>query len=255
MVAVVKSKRFQGHSPVFPGQKLWRNLRIGLLGGSFNPAHEGHVHISLHAMKRLNLDWVWWLVSPQNPLKDNKNLAPLSKRIADAEKLTNSHPNIHVSDIETHFGTNKTIDTLRTLKTACPENQFIWLMGADNMVQFDQWASWQDIAELLPIAIMDRSGYSTKALQSKFARRYAHLRVTPQKASKLGVITKIKTAPEQGKGLKLNNKFKPANKPAILKQNQGLGWVFLPCPKHLQSSSNIRNLTNPSNHGTTSTSI
>ena len=242
MVAPVKQKTLQGHTPVFPGQSLWRNLRIGLLGGSFNPAHEGHLHISLEAIKRLNLDWVWWLVSPQNPLKDNKNLAPFENRLADARKLASANPAIHVSDVEHHFGTNRTIDTLTTLKTACPENQFIWLMGADNMVQFDQWASWQDIVSLLPIAIFDRSGYSTKALHGKFAKRYAHLRVTPQQAKKLGCVEKVPATQLQGDDWEYDIKAKPDNKQITPQQANGLGWVFLPCPTHQQSSTNIRNL-------------
>lgn len=246
MVTALKHKTIQAHTPVFPGQNMWRNLRIGLLGGSFNPAHEAHLHISLEAIKRLNLDWVWWLVSPQNPLKDAKNLAPLTDRISAAKKLTKNHPAIHVSDVETHFGTNKTIDTLRTLKTACPENQFIWLMGADNMAQFDKWASWEEIVSLLPIGIIDRGGYSTKALQGKLAKRYAHLRVAPQKAKMLGVKQIA-----QSKSLKKIKMLKSNDKATTTKPKNGLGWTFLPCRQHPQSSTNIRNQTDLGSSRTT----
>jgi nicotinate-nucleotide adenylyltransferase len=108
--------------------------RIGLLGGSFNPVHEGHVHISLEAIKRLRLDAVWWLVSPQNPLKSSEGMAPYAERLASAQSYAR-HPRIHVSGIEKTLGTRYTIDTLRALTKRMPRQQFLWLMGADNLAQ------------------------------------------------------------------------------------------------------------------------
>lgn len=203
-------KPTEAHLPSLKGKKNWQGMRVGLLGGSFNPAHEGHVHISLEAIKRLNLDSVWWLVSPKNPLKDAKELVPYENRLAGAEALTKGQPNIQVSNLEEQFSTNLTIDTLTALDRLCPNTQFIWLMGADNMVQFDQWVAWQDIVSLLPIAILDRPGYSTKALEGKFAKTYANLKVAVEHAKTLGQASRN-------------------------------GWVFLTNPQHPQSSTNIRN--------------
>src|SRR5262245_46805778 len=116
-----------------------RRLRVGLLGGSFNPAHEGHLHISREALKRLGLDQVWWLVSPQNPLKPVKGMADLAKRLATARARANADRRVIVTDVEQRLGTRRTFATLRLLKQRYPRIEFVWLMGADNLEQMPRW--------------------------------------------------------------------------------------------------------------------
>jgi nicotinate-nucleotide adenylyltransferase len=136
--------------------------RIGLLGGSFNPAHGGHRAISLFAMQALDLDEVWWLVSPGNPLKPAKGMAPLPARLAKAQQVALRAP-IRATAIERHLGTRYTVDTLRALTHRYPKNRFIWLMGADNLAQFGQWKDWRGIARQMPIAVIARPGYDRGA--------------------------------------------------------------------------------------------
>jgi nicotinate-nucleotide adenylyltransferase len=143
--------------------------RIGLLGGSFNPAHAGHVHISLEAMKRLKLDGVWWLVSPANPLKNPLDYAPFEQRMRDAKTITSIHPNIAISDIEQRINTRYSIDTINYLKMHHPHIEFIWLMGADNLVSFHKWKAWQNIIAHIPIAVFNRAPFAHRALRSKAA--------------------------------------------------------------------------------------
>lgn len=152
------------------------SLRIGLLGGSFNPAHAGHVHISLEALKRLKLDAVWWMVSPANPLKDPASLAPFKKRYAFAQQIVAFHPRIMVCDIEARYHLRFTIDTLHCLRTRLPQHQFIWLMGSDNLAGFHRWKQWENIATTLPIAVLDRSREVHRALRMRFAVRFAEKR-------------------------------------------------------------------------------
>ena len=133
--------------------------RIGLLGGSFNPAHRGHRHISLEARRALGLDEVWWLVSPGNPLKPKKGMAPYEARLASAEKMARRAP-IRATDFEARVGTRYTIDTLRALFRHYPQHEFIWLVGEDIIAEFDRWKDWRAIARMLPIAVMTRPGYS-----------------------------------------------------------------------------------------------
>lgn len=161
-----------------------RNMRIGLLGGSFNPAHEGHVHISIEALKKLKLTEVWWLVSPQNPLKSDAQTKPLEIRIATAEGLI-SHPNIRVTQLETILGTRYTIDTLTEIKKRFPQVHFVWLMGADNLQNFDQWKKWPEIFKTMPIAIMDRPDFGLKVLSSKPALRFKQYRIDDEDATEL----------------------------------------------------------------------
>ena len=153
-----------------------RRARIGLLGGSFNPAHDGHRHISLLAIDRLGLDRVWWLVSPQNPLKPVAGMAPLAQRLARARQVAR-HPRLVVSDLERELGTQYTIDTLLALRRRLPKVAFVWLMGADNLVDIDQWRRWPVLFNTVPDAIIDRPTYSLKALTSSEARRFARFRV------------------------------------------------------------------------------
>ena len=133
--------------------------RIGLLGGSFNPAHRGHRHISLGAIDALGLDEVWWLVSPGNPLKEGaKDMAPYEARFASAEEQAALAP-IKVSDFEVEAGTRYTVDTVAEIKRRYPDDRFIWLMGSDTVAQFHQWKDWRKLAESLPIAVIRRPGY------------------------------------------------------------------------------------------------
>lgn len=146
--------------------------RIGLLGGSFNPPHEAHRAVSLFALKRLGLDAVWWLVSPGNPLKDVSALQNLGARVAAAEAVAR-HPRIKVSCLEAVIGTRYTVDTLWYLRRHCAEARFVWLMGADNLIQFHRWDRWREIASLVPFAVIDRPPLGLGALASPAARALA----------------------------------------------------------------------------------
>jgi nicotinate-nucleotide adenylyltransferase len=130
-------------------------LTIGLLGGSFDPPHSGHLYVSLTALRTLKLDYVWWLVSPGNPLK--KAPTPLPQRLAAARKLAR-HPRIIVSDIERPLGTRYTIDTVAALQRRFPKIRFVWLMGSDNLATFHLWRNWEEIALRLPLAVVQRPG-------------------------------------------------------------------------------------------------
>jgi len=152
-----------------------RRLRIGLLGGSFNPAHEGHLHLSGEALKRLRLDQVWWLVSPQNPLKSSRGMASLDQRLADA-RLAAKHPRIVVTDLERRLGTTRTARTLALVVKRYPNLSFVWLMGADNLAQMPQWWSWTHIFEAVRVAVFDRSPYSYRALAGAAASRFRRAR-------------------------------------------------------------------------------
>lgn len=149
--------------------------RIGLLGGSFNPAHDGHRDISLAALAYLDLDEIWWMVSPQNPLKPEKGMASFEERMASARAVAD-HPRIRVTDIEQRLGTRYTADTLRKLVTRFPSHRFVWLMGADNLAQIASWRDWTRIFHLTPIAVFDRPTYTSKALTSLAARRFRRSR-------------------------------------------------------------------------------
>lgn len=148
--------------------------RIGLLGGSFNPAHGGHRRISLFAKEALGLDEVWWLVSPGNPLKPKAGMAPLAKRLRSAKRQARRAP-IRPTAIERELGTRYTVDTLRALRARYPVHQFVWLMGSDNLAQFHLWREWRTIARTMPIAVIARPGYDAAAIASPamaWLRRY-----------------------------------------------------------------------------------
>ena len=148
--------------------------RIGLLGGSFNPAHGGHRRISLFAMRALALDEVWWLVSPGNPLKPKEGMAPLAARYASAVRQARRAP-IRPTAIERELGTRYTVDTLGRLKRRYPKREFVWLMGSDNLAQFHRWRDWRRIARTMPIAVIARPGYDGDAFASPamaWLRRY-----------------------------------------------------------------------------------
>src|SRR4029453_541671 len=138
-------------------------MRIGLLGGSFNPAHRAHRRMSLAAMEALDLDEVWWLVSPGNPLKDKaSDMAPHTARLASARAMAR-RSRIKVSDFEVRNGTRYTVDTLDKLMRRFPKHRFIWLMGEDTVAQFHQWKSWRALARMVPIAVLSRPGYDDDA--------------------------------------------------------------------------------------------
>lgn len=147
-----------------------------MLGGSFNPAHEGHLHISLEALKRLKLDEVWWLVSPQNPLKANNGMAPQAERIKKAAAMAR-HPHIKVTGMEADWGTRYTADSLAMMKRRFPASRIVWLMGADNLNQISRWDRWVRIFNSVPVAVFDRSPYSRESMASKAARRFSPWRV------------------------------------------------------------------------------
>ena len=159
--------------------------RIGLLGGSFNPAHEGHLHISSLALERLKLDQLWWLVSPQNPLKSESGMAQLSDRLKDARKIAAVDPRIVVTDLENEFSTRHTVDTIQALKGQFPRVSFVWVMGADLLVQVPQWKRWRSLFRMVPIAVFARPAYSSRALAGKAARRFAASRIARYRAGAL----------------------------------------------------------------------
>ncbi|HEU0221261.1 MAG TPA: nicotinate-nucleotide adenylyltransferase [Paracoccaceae bacterium] len=158
-------------------------MRIGLYGGSFNPPHAGHRHVSQMALKRLGLDRVWWLVSPGNPLKQ-EGPAPLARRLAACRALC-AHPRVEISDLEARLGTRFTAETLARLRRLYPGVRFVWLMGADNLAQFHRWESWDWIMETVPIGVLARPGGQLAAGLSPAARRYARFRVRGPMASRL----------------------------------------------------------------------
>ncbi len=165
-----------------------RRRRIGLLGGSFNPAHRGHRHISLLALRMLDLDEIWWLVSPQNPLKPVQGMAPFADRLESARRVAH-HPRIKITDIEARLGSQFTVQTLTALRTRFPRTRFVWLMGADNLRQIPLWESWNRIFALAPIAVFARPAYSLGALGGLAAQRYARNRVEPSRARHLAEMT------------------------------------------------------------------
>ena len=188
-----------------------KKKKIGLLGGSFNPAHEGHLSISLQALEILQLDEIWWLVANQNPLKPDDGMASFDERLESAKNISADYDKIIVSDIEKKNNIEYSYDTITDIRDDFPENKYIWLMGADNMTSFDKWYNWRGILSLLPVAIIDRDGYKENALFSSFALEYIGRRVT------------------------LPTKLIDAKTPA---------WCFLEIDTHPQSSTNIRSQVN-----------
>ncbi len=160
--------------------------RIGLLGGSFNPAHAWHRQISQQALKRLRLDEVWWLVSPQNPLKPVTGMGRLSDRLTRARQVAR-HPHLRVTALERLLPGTLTADTLRALTHWFPRTSFVWLMGADNLSQIDRWAAWQEIFHTVGVAVLDRPSYSLQSVAGKAARRFAGARIPEMRAGKLAL--------------------------------------------------------------------
>jgi nicotinate-nucleotide adenylyltransferase len=164
------------------GPRAARGLKVGLLGGSFDPAHEGHAHVAETALRRLGLHAVWWLVTPQNPLKPRSS--PLEARMASARKAARG-PHMIVTDIETRLGTSYTFDTLAALHHRYPGVQFVWLMGADNLDGFARWRNWQDIVRMAPVCVVSRPGAGPKARLGAFARVFWNHRLRLEDASAL----------------------------------------------------------------------
>ena len=187
-----------------PGQ------RIGLYGGSFNPAHAGHYAAALEALKSARLDFVWWFVSPQNPLKDPRETGEYDERLKFTKRVAR-HPRFVVTDIEEQVNSRNTAETLSALSQTMKRANFIWIMGADSFANLHRWHNWTDIAEALPLAFLARPGYSIRALSGRASLRYATRRVKTDQAAKL--VTRKTPA-----------------------------WVFLPMPLRPESSTAIRNL-------------
>lgn len=179
---------------------------VGLLGGSFDPAHPGHAHLSREAIKRLGLDQLWWLVSPANPLKAHAP-ASLERRMAQARRVIGSHPKVQITALETQLGARYSFETITTLRRAYPKVRFVWLMGADNLRHFDKWRQWRTITAQVPIAVFARPGEGARALGSRAARVCAPFRI--KRASLL------------------------AHKPAP-------AWVFVVMPMRATASSKLR---------------
>lgn len=178
----MNSQELDGSERVLPPHAP--GMRIGLFGGTFDPPHRAHVAASLLALKRLKLDRVWWLVTPGNPLKNTKNLAPLGKRIAAARALTH-HPRIDVTGLEAVIKTRYTYDTISWLIARCPGVHFVWIMGADNLRSFHRWQRWRDIAKLVPIVVVDRLGPSLYAGVSPAGHALRAFRLPEEAASAL----------------------------------------------------------------------
>ena len=182
--------------------------RIGLLGGSFNPPHEGHLLASRLALTRLKLDRVWWLATPGNPLKSRADLAALNERLAASQALVHD-PRIVVTGAESEIGSTFTCDTLRYLKARASGAKFVWIMGADNLAQFHRWRAWEEIAATFPMLVVDRPGSSYAPLSSRAAQALSRWRWPEREAAQLAEAT----AP---------------------------AWVFLHGPRSALSSSAIR---------------
>jgi len=186
--------------------------RIGLFGGSFNPPHDGHLLVSEIALRRLQLDQIWWLVTPGNPLKDHRQLAPLAERIGWCQQIAN-HPAIKISAFEAGRATRYTADTLKLIKQIKSGVHFIWVMGADNLAGFDKWQRWRHLADMLPIAVIDRPGSTLSSRSSKAALALSRYRIDEADASLLPIM----------------------DPPA---------WVFIHGPRSSLSSTSIRNRQN-----------
>jgi len=192
-----------------------RRLRVGLLGGSFNPAHGGHRRISIEALKRLELDQIWWLVAPQNPLKPRRDTAPLAKRLERARAVA-AHPRIRVTDLEARLDTRYTVDTVARIRDRFAETRFVWLMGADNLATLHRWRRWRQLVDMVPIAIFDRDPYSYVALASVAAHRFESARWTADDVSGLVMaappawcLLRLRTHPAASSAIRAEGRWCP----------------------------------------------
>ena len=180
---------------------------IGLFGGSFNPAHNGHLDVSEFALTTLNLDEIWWLVSPQNPLKDSTNTAPIEQRIEACIKIVGGTDTIRILQLENLLGTQYTIDTVGAILGRYPQNTFVWIMGTDNLLSMQKWKQWQDLWDTIPMGIVNRHPYDEDGMQTPVMQLHGDKQVAP---------TALKNTPT------------PA-------------WSFLKMPYNNASSTDIRN--------------
>ena len=185
---------------------------IGIMGGTFNPPHEGHRIVAQTSLARLGLSRVWWLVTPGNPLKDHADLKDLSKRIASVSELAN-HPNFEVTAFESDLAAPYTATTLAFVKRRFPATRFVWLMGADNLASFHRWQHWQDIAATFPIAVVDRPGWHLPALSGRAAHLFARDRLPENRAKTLiyqkppcWTFLSTRLSPLSSSALRLNSK-------------------------------------------------
>lgn len=164
---------------------LRSGMTVGLLGGSFDPPHQGHVHITQEALKRFGLDRVWWLVTPGNPLK-KEGPAAIARRM-DAARQIMDHPRVTISDFEARAGTRYTAETVERLTKDYPGVNFVWLMGADNLAQFHKWKDWRKIMDLVPVGVLARPGDRTSARTAKAADVYRFAQIKGKDSRLLGV--------------------------------------------------------------------
>jgi nicotinate-nucleotide adenylyltransferase len=187
-------------------------MKVGLYGGSFNPAHEGHAHVAETGLARLGLDRVIWLVSPQNPLKRSRP-AELAARLAGARAMAHG-PSMIVSDLEARLGSAYTIDVVRILKARFPGVRFVWLMGADSLAGFHRWRGWTEIMREIPVAVVARPGFELAGGLSPAARRFGHAR-------------------------------RPATQAGALARTRPPAWVYLTAPLNFLSSTSLRRKSKP----------
>ena len=162
-------------------------MTIGLFGGSFNPPHNGHVHVCETALKRGHFDRVWWLVTPGNPLKDTSELESLASRLRKCHELVN-HPKMQITAFEAKHNLRYTEETLALLKRLRPRVNFVWLMGADNLKNFHQWQNWRQIAKMMPIMIIDRPGFTLSYLSAQAAIALSRYRIDETDAELLSLM-------------------------------------------------------------------
>lgn len=164
-------------SPNLHNAYVWRGMRVGLLGGSFNPPHDGHLHISRAALRLLKLDAIWWLVSPGNPLKDAHSYAPLPQRLKNSQQLLMNEPRMLATDIEDALGTHRTIDSVRALKGCFPLTDFVFLMGSDNAQTFHKWHNWRDIADQVTLGVLARppAAANTRNSPLRMDKHFRHI--------------------------------------------------------------------------------
>lgn len=179
--------RLVGQTPLTLPPPAFAGMRIGLLGGSFNPPHDGHLHISITAINRLGLDKLWWVVTPGNPLKSGADLPGLTERIALAEAVA-THPAISVTGFEAALPSPYAVDTVRFLRRRFPATFFVWIMGGDNLAQFHRWRNWTALFRTLPILVLDRPRARLRALASPAARRFSASRLPDSAASRLPLM-------------------------------------------------------------------